>query len=542
MSNIPISKKDDNPICFLKKHSINPKKLDYIENEKDVYANLFEIKLTKDLKLYKYPYSVFPDIGEGDFRIRKYLFRSSSKSLKKIYGECFISGDALYSRKKIEDNKTVNCKLNLKGIDTEYFIQLQKYTNERTIKTEDIKTDPLTKQYIELLIKEILHTNPKLEFYKGFFVLKKDDKINTGNGSSISFYPGYATSFMETDKGNYLNVTIKNKILQNNSILDYLRQNNYTDKGKQEDLANKLKNRSFRVDYSKKNYKIYDILFNRNPTNQTFNYEGGTVKLIDYYENIKKLKIRDPKQPIIVVKTKGPQEEERKIYFIPEHCYLSGLEDNDVKNNQLMKNIAQFTKLDPNDKVKKINQFLELLVDDTKNKDNESAKEKSEEYGIQVLKVTEYFKTYYMKEPILKAGHNQKINVGERVFPVAKKIDMINWICLYKKKNYNDADNLYNTLKKASKGFGITIKEPEWIEMPNNAFSKDWTSTAEDYIGKGKDDYSFAVFLIDQNDQAEKNEKLYSQLKKHSLCKSGYVSQVIKVQSLRKKRSNECLL
>jgi hypothetical protein len=49
MNNIIITKKDDS-ISFLPKHTINPKNLDYIYNEKDVYANLFEIKLTKDLK------------------------------------------------------------------------------------------------------------------------------------------------------------------------------------------------------------------------------------------------------------------------------------------------------------------------------------------------------------------------------------------------------------------------------------------------------------------------------------------------------------
>ena len=43
--------------------------------------------------------------------------------------------------------------------------------------------------------------------------------------------------------------------------------------------------------------------------------------------------------------------------------------------------------------------------------------------------------------------------------------------------------------------------------MPNNAYSKDWTATAEDYIGKGKEDYSFAVFLIDIKMIKEKKTK-----------------------------------
>ena len=66
-----------------------------------------------------------------------------------------------------------------------------------------------------------------------------------------------------------------------------------------------------------------------------------------------------------------------------------------------------------------------------------------------------------------------------------------------KKKNYNAADILYKTLDKASKGFRLKINEPEWIEMPNNASPKDWTDTAEDYIGNGKDKYSFAIFPFD---------------------------------------------
>lgn len=62
--------------------------------------------------------------------------------------------------------------------------------------------------------------------------------------------------------------------------------------------------------------------------------------------------------------------------------------------------------------------------------------------------------------------------------------------------NYNNAEKLFNTLQQAAKGFNLHIEEPEWIEMPNNSNAQDWTSTADDYIGKGKKDYSFAVFLV----------------------------------------------
>lgn len=254
---------------------------------------------------------------------------------------------------------------------------------------------------------------------------------------------------METDKGNFLNVTLKNKIIQKDTILDFLNENNYNEKKNHENIANKLIGRSFKTSYSNRNYKIFDILFNRNPTNQTFNYEGGTVKLIDYYQNIKKLKIKDENQPIIVVKKKGPQEEDKMLYFIPELCFLAGLEENEVKDKNLMKQIAQYTKLLPNDRVTKTNKFLNLLVDEEKDKDNpekRSAKEKSEEYGIEIFPVEESFRAYYMKEPTLIGDKNNIIDTSSKVFPVLKRIDMKSWLCFYEKDNYYDEENLYNTL------------------------------------------------------------------------------------------------
>ena len=136
-----------------------------------------------------------------------------------------------------------------------------------------------------------------------------------------------------------------------------------------------------------------------------------------------------------------------------------------------------------------------------------------------------------MKGPTLVGERGLIIDVNERVFPISKKIDMKSWICFYQKKNYYDAENLFTTLKKASKGYGIKIFEPEWIEMDNFADIQDWISTVEDYFGEGKNKYSFAVFLLDQNDN---DNDMYSPLKTHSLCNNGYISQVVKVKSLKK--------
>ena len=518
-------------INFLPKPEINYEKSSIWNNKKKVYANLFEIKLTKEIKLYQYPYKVKPEIEDGDMRTREKLFKTMYRKIRAEYGHCFISGNLLYSMKKVEEPKTFNCFLYNRG-KTEYFMEIYKYEQERLIKEQDIKKDPLAKQCIELIIKDILHANPKLEFHKDIFVnTKKQQKIQTDR-VSITFYPGFVTSFMETDKGNYLNVTLKNKIIQNETVLDYIKQyRNLGNAETQKTIREELKPRSFKVIYAKRNYKIGDIIFDRNPRTQTFNHNGETVTLVKYYEEVHKLKVKDENQPLILVQGKDAQGNPHNNYYIPEFCRLSGLEDDATKDGFFMKELARYTKLEPFERVKATNEFIKLLEDPEKaNEESLSSKEKMELYGIKVSPLNELFDAYYMNETQLVGGNNRIIHANNKTFPILVKKDMINWLCFYEKSNYNDAGDLYNNLDKASKAFGLKISEPEWIEMKNFSSAKDWTATADDYFGKGiKREFDFVVFLLG------KNEKLYKDLKNHSLCTNGYVSQVVKVRSIKKK-------
>ena len=520
------------PITFLSKPAIDPKKLNYISQNKSVYANLYKIKLSKELTVYQYPFSVSPNIAPGDSRIRSILFKSCNKELKNTYGECLISGDSLYSLKKVDEIKLFKGNTYLKGQRDEYIITFEKVVNERKIKNEEVQKDQLSKQFIELLVKDILHSNPKLDFYKGFFVLSTSKKTVETNKVSINFYPGFTTSFVETDRGNFLNVTLKNKIIQSETVYDYLNFYGYKDKDEQLNIKDRLIGREFKVSYAKRHYFIDDILFDRNPDTQTFSFKGKNYKLVDYFKDEYKIIIHNPKQPIIVVRNKAKDGQVTNSYFVPELCYLSGLEDEETKNGLFMKELAKLTKLEPNERIQKTNEFIKLLEDPSKDKNQPgklSAKEKSDLYGIKIEPLNELFTAYYMKDTKLIGGSNTQVSSKDKTFKVLKKSDLTNWLCFYEENNYNDAENLYNTLSKASKAYGLKIPEPEWVEMKNKSSAKKWMETADEYFSEDKQDYSFALFLLGKNDS------IYPQLKKHSLCRNGYVSQVVKARSIQKK-------
>ena len=195
-----------------------------------------------------------------------------------------------------------------------------------------------------------------------------------------------------------------------------------------------------------------------------------------------------------------------------------------------MKELEKYTKLFQKDRVNKTNEFLNLISEkEIKYSNRLSSKEKCELYGIKVKSLENLFNAYYMKETKLCGGNDKEVHINDKVFPILKKKDMTNWVCFYEKNNYNDAEFFFNYLAKASKVFGLKIEEPEWVELGNHSSIIDWTATANDYFGKNKSDYNFAVFLLGRND------KIYTQLKRHSLCNNGYVSQVVKVKTLYKK-------
>ena len=526
-------------IEYQKKPTLAKDKLTYLKKgEKDIYVNLFKINIKKPLKLFQYPYSVSPEIDAADLRIRNKLFRYAGigekkdrKRLKDFYGECFISGDSLYGMNEVKDAKTFTCKLYFDGL-TEYTLNIQPKTNQRTINQSDMEKDPLTKQFIEILIQDILRANPKLDFYRGLFVLKNQKKVIESKNGSVNFYPGYTTSFMETESGNYLNVTLKNKILSTETILDYMEYFQYQDKKNQKKIKNGLIGRSFKVKYAKKNYIIDDISFDRDPKNEKFMYNGKSTKLEEYYLEKYKIKIHNYNQPLLIVHRKNSEGKDIPLYFVPELCYLAGLDDEFIKDRDFMKKLADYTKLTPKDRINKTNEFLKLLVETEKIEGKLSSKEKSELYGIEVKALDQLHKAYNMKETVLLGNNKTEISTKDKVFDVISKKDMTKWICLYRKSNYDDAGNLYNYLDDASHGYNLAISEPKWVQMDDRDDAQEWVNAAWDYM-KGKE-YSFAVFLLDKND------KIYKTLKIYSLCKDGYVSQVVKVNSLKKNAPSVC--
>ena len=490
----------------------------------NVYVNLFNIKLKKALKMFEYSYEIAPQIPDGANQILQEIFTFPSRQLKAKYGLFFISGNAFYSSKKIEEISIVKSKLNN---NNEYTITLSKCIKEKMIKDEDFKKN---KNLIELIIKDILLANPNIERFEDTYILQ--NKVQ--DVDSFYFYQGYKISMIETDAGNLLNVVPTHKLIRSETILQFLGKYNYkNNKDAQKEINTKLKGLSFKVCYAKRHYIIDEILFDRNPSNTTINYEGKNINLIKYYNTAYEKVIEKEDQPLILVRKKGNNGEQNNLYFVPEFCNLINIDEEEVANSNFLQNISKYTKLEPKEKVKRINDFINLLKDSTENKslDNMSSKKKYEYYGIEIIPMN-LIQAYYMGKTELTAGQNKVIDInkyskGRDKVNLLQKTNIIKWVLFYEENSDDNEGYIIKKLNIASGKYGLKLDNPKRIKIPKYANAQKWINEANKYFGNENRAYDFALFLLGNN-----SNSIYPKLKVHSLCTNGYISQVVKLDTL----------
>ena len=511
-------------INFLPNPHIKGKSLDYAKTVQ-VYANLFEMKFTKKITMYQYPYEVLPKIANDNMIIRRQLFIEPQRQLKVKYGLYLIDSDSLYSLEKVDEINIV--KTSLKSTN-KYEIKINKYLNQTVINEKDALKSELQKHFIELIIKDILLANPNIERFKDTYILldrKEKLFIDKDKNTSVNFYPGFRTALVETDKAMFLNVVLTHKFIRNETLLNYIKRfGDINKKSVQEDINVELKGRSFKVKYAKRNYQIDEIDFDLNPVNTQINYGGKTINHIEYYKKAYNIEIKEQNQPLIIVRKK----DSNKIYFIPELCYLAGINEEDSMNRKFMKKVSECTKMNPTQKVEEINNFIQLLHDiNEDNKTKMSSKKKTEHYGIQISPLKDLFPAYYMKEAKLIDGSGQFFDKNNTEIKLDKNIiNEVKWV-LFFEENYDENEiYLLKDFNEAQGKYGIKIKNPLKVKIPYGSNVNKWISEVNKYFGEGKKEYSFALFLLGENNY------IYPQLKINSLCNNGYISQVVKVDTL----------
>ena len=553
MSTIKVMK-DPKQIGGIKFNKEKMKECKLIEdsNQVKLYVNAFPIQFKKDFHIYEYPISIEPEVK--DQKLKKKILTQLFHDLHECYGNFHQSGEHIYATRLISEAKEFQSKIIFKG-ENYYHLKVNKNPKQLTIKAgQKANFSQIDEKIIFMVLREILLTNPNVRFDKDNLYLEGKDNIKIVKGKNQKYYihDGFKLSLKSTDNGLLLIIGIKNKIKGELSIYDILMDENINNYGEdQDERIEKLIGLRFIEDGFSKSKIISDIKFNA--TNATRNHGGKTYKIFEYYKEVLKKDITDKNQPLVCVEVKGDGDGKKFLYYASEYCKLSLINDEDIEDFNFMNNLSKYTKLNPDEKIKQIKKCLDLFKDktkkiDSKKEDNEdknkiiekkdsevynSSDEKRKFYGIEITPFEKDIKSFYITQP--KFNNIKKTNISiNGLFEVGReKINTNKWICLYPKSIEKQTYTLLDKFLECSRGLGINIKNDDsnWIEMSSNN-ANDWIGTVEEQIDENE--LKFVIFFL-----SKQQNNLYNKLKEHSLCTKGYISQVIKLESLNKAmRSN----
>ena len=529
----------------------NLKKNGLLENEVNLYVNAFPIQFNRDLSIHEYPFTITPEINE-EYLISK-IFKSLSHQIYETYGIFYRSGKSFNSVKEVLEPKEFKTSIVDEG-KLEYTLQIDKKAKTSTIiKGQKDNFNQTQEQILFLIIREILTTNPNVKVDRDNFYLENQSKPIKGIKQKYNIHDGYKISLKQTEEGLCLIIGIKNRVKGDLNVYDALTNKEFNFGKTEEDRIENLIGKRFVPDYSTRSKVIYDIRKDRNPKNMTINHEKETYNYVDFYNTVFEYEIKDENQPMIQVEYKHSGGETRYGWFVPELCQLIGVNKNDAENSKFMKELAQYTRLDPDQVIKQIDKCIDLFKDETERKPKEEEKKddkkeskneiknidiyntsnkKRQFYGIEIIKLKNLTSCHII-QPKFNYGKKKKVPLNKDTEVERLNMNSTNWVCLYHKSLEKSTFDLLNDITFCQKRLGINLKsnDSNWIRM-NSDDIEDWEDEVEQKIDET--DIEFVIFFI-----SKENNHLYKELKQFSLCKKGYVSQVINSDKYKELRQNK---
>lgn len=144
--------------------------------------------------------------------------------------------------------------------------------------------------------------------------------------------------------------------------------------------------------------RIEEIDYSMTPKSTFFNKKAqSNQSFIEYYRSNYQCTIKDQNQPLIKIIVKNCEKEEIQ-YLVPELVCLTGLTDDQRADFNVMKALAQYTKLNVTQRVTETNKIVNILN-----------KEGSSELLFQIDQKAHQFDGNLMGAPMIFMGRNKQI-------------------------------------------------------------------------------------------------------------------------------------
>lgn len=286
----------------------------------------------------------------------------------------------------------------------------------------------------------------------------------------LEIYPGYVTAVDEYAGGVMVCVDITHRALCQTTVLEKMTEVYRGTRGNQSEFRSKLEKTLLGAviltRYNNKTYRIDDIDYDSNPMNR-FKTTTGEISYLEYYKTQYNIEIKDKTQPLLISRKeirKSDSEDPVVMVFciLPEICYLTGITDEMRSDYKVMRDIATYTGISPNQRVAALKQFCKR-VDSTK-----ESREILSGWGLSMdpepvrldIRQLDEQQIIFGKQKSFSAGRNADFNRHATNNELLEVVPLRNWLVIHTRNDSRVAKAFIDCMERNSRPMGITVMKP----------------------------------------------------------------------------------
>jgi aubergine len=317
----------------------------------------------------------------------------------------------------------------------------------------------------------------------------------------IELWPGYITSIRQHEKDILLGCEISHKVMRQETLYDILRNCREKQQGEgfKEAFCREVLGTVVLTDYNNRTYRIDDVDWNVNPS-CTFDANGVQKTFIQYYKEKYNIQIRDPRQPLLVSNPKARDirgDRPASFCLVPELCRSTGLTDSMRSNFHTMKALSEFTRMDPEKRIKSLTDFSRRLIN------TPESSETLTKFNVQLNPNMVEITGRKLRQEAIIFGNGKTYTSDDKAdwTPALRNNlmyqneQLTRWGIIYPQRAINESKELSRLLIEVSTPLGFNMSAPKEIVLPDDR-NMTYSKATEDFVGK---DPSFIMIILPNN-------------------------------------------
>lgn len=316
-------------------------------------TNYFPLDLPDNAKIFQWDVKFIPEVESAG--LARFLLRSQEQELTKGGNDWIFDGRAILYTLEPLGGKQVEFISTSRN--TQFKIVI---TATATISTSTI--GPQMIQVFNLVRRRSLRFLKLQQIGRNHFDLNRAIPVR---GFNLKVVPGILSTIYPSANGLLYNTDIIFRTLHTDTVLDYIyRKQRESPSDYRSIIENELFGRIVMTNYSNKTFMVTSINWAMNP-NDGFDRTSATGKakritFAKYFKEQYDVTVTDMKQPLLCCHRRRQNKDE---YYLPELCCMTGLTEDMRKDFRLMRELKQLSILDPEPRLKRIQQSVKEASD-----------------------------------------------------------------------------------------------------------------------------------------------------------------------------------